>query len=185
MPEQSKYAHPQLVLRGVSVTVTLRSTVLCAGRDTPLHIVLVMGTADPQPAGETGGLQAPATSLIQGLDLEHNPQIEVGLVEYTRDARTLSELTNSQDQLEGAIAGLTGGGTALAAGVEEADRAAPTWRLAHQRRGRRSVHRLVGPDRHVHLRSADSANARAGHTRNPNADARPNTIYRANCHSGG
>ncbi len=120
VPEENKYIEPKVVLLGETTKVTLQATVLCAGETYPLHIVLVLDASGSMAGNPTKEMKEAAVQLVRDLDMRNNPQTEVGVVQFSSIAKTLSQLTNNEGRAVGAIRKVgASGGTAIDQGIKE------------------------------------------------------------------
>lgn len=118
--EKATHIDPKVLLLGESTEITLKAQIMCAGETGLMRIVLVLDASDRMAGDPIRQLKDAATELVRGLDLPDNPDIQVGVVAFSDDARTMAQLTNSEARVLGAISRIrAGGGQAVEAGIEE------------------------------------------------------------------
>jgi hypothetical protein len=85
----------------------------------PWHIVLVIDASNTD--AQTGDeMKDTLVELVQHLDLDNNPQIMVGVVEYKDQATTLCQLTNQASRVQSCIRRISfDGGSRTDLGIEE------------------------------------------------------------------
>jgi hypothetical protein len=115
-----KVARPQTVTLGSDVMITLTVAPRCSAVPLPLHIVLVLdGSA--MDASLSDDMKQHATDIVDALDLNENPMIKVGIVEYNESADTRCQLTNDQSRAKTCIGRVSNtGASQLELGIDEA-----------------------------------------------------------------
>jgi Mg-chelatase subunit ChlD len=147
VPKRDKFAAPKVLLLGETAHVTLTVGADCPGKESPVHVVLVLdasATMDEIPCPPTPSLlgacgtgtkgyeeKQAAMDLVRRLDLKENLWLRIGVVQYNDTARTLVDLTDDEGRVLSAIQkiGAEGKG-AIDKGIDEGLRV-----LARGRRG--------------------------------------------------
>jgi hypothetical protein len=129
--EPNKIANPNVILLGETVDITLTVRANCASETAPLHIVMVLDGSGSMAGAPTQDMKKAAAELIRKLEMDRNPGIQVGVVEFNTQARTLCQLTNQESRAVGCVNNVqANGGTAIDLGILEG--------LQVLRRGRRT-----------------------------------------------
>ncbi len=98
-----KHADPSTLLLGERAILTLRVTTLCPNEPFPLHIVLVLDASAFMAGARTQVMKDAAADFVGRLDLPNHPETEIGVVEFHRQARTMTQLTNDERRVISAI----------------------------------------------------------------------------------
>lgn len=121
IPEPRAEASPSVLLLGETTDIRLSFNATCPGDATPLHLVFVLDESGSMQGDPINEQQQAVKSIIRSLELPDNPTIQVAVVAYQHEARTLCKLMND----EGRLLSCTGhmranGGTRIDRGILEA-----------------------------------------------------------------
>ncbi len=97
-------ASPDIVLRGEAVTVTLHTAIQCPAVTPTVHIALILDGSAEMAGAPIRDQTDRMREFVQGLDLENNPGVQVGVVGHgDGTASNLCALSNSTARLRSCI----------------------------------------------------------------------------------